>query len=195
MSCSLTPKKHDWTLDCGVTSTKSLRLLRLVSLFRQPHAIKPSPQSRSQDFSQKKSHVLFFLCSSSLRHFRVYVQNATKQRKKKYHQESPISRKKNLKITALKKEYMIPTVPVIANAPGKDGPGVVSLPLLLLIVTSRPDIPICSSAMVRHYPHILRWNLRSAVKLMVDLKGEEEPVIWDLRTGTWRLWMRSRFPS
>lgn len=119
-----------------------------------------------------------------------------KTKEKKYHQESPISRKKNPKITALKKEYMIPTVPVIANtAPGKDGPGVVSLPLLLLIVTSRPDIPICSSAMVRHYPHILRWNLRSAVKLMVDLKGEEEPVIWDLRTGTWRLWMRSRFPS
>lgn len=61
------------------------------------------------------------------------------------------------KITAPKKEYMIPTVPVIANtAPGKDSLGVVSLPLLLLIVTSRPDIPICSSAMVRHYPHILR---------------------------------------
>lgn len=128
--------------------------------FWQPHSIKP-PQTdpRPRNFFQRK--LTFFVspcpitaCTPLPGTERNKTKNISPNQAKNCQ-----SHKKRRSPLGRKKEYMIPTVPVIANpVHGRDAPGVVSLPLLLLIVTSRPDIPICSSAMVGYYPHILRWN-------------------------------------
>lgn len=133
--------------------------------FWQPHSIKP-PQTdpRPRNFFLQRKLTFFVsscLITASCTPLKLPVKerNKTKNISPNQAKNYQSHKKKRRSPLGKKKEYMIPTVPVIANpAHGKDVSGVVSPPLLLLIMTSRPDIPICSSAMVGYYPHILRWN-------------------------------------